>query len=264
MLGAVAGDIIGSVFERHNLKSTRFELFDRLSLFTDDTVLTAATAEALLTDGDYAGAYRRWYARHPARGYGSRFRRWAANEDHGPYNSFGNGSAMRVSPVAWAFDGVDEVCREAQRSAIVTHDHPEGIKGARADAHATWLARTGHDRNGIREVIGREYGYNLDRTVESIRPSYRFDVSCQGSVPEAIVAFLDSTDFEDAVRKAVSIGGDSDTIACIAGSIAEAYYGGVPAYIEAAALDRLADDLLDVVARFRNRFGPRGAEHDSA
>ena len=262
MLGAVAGDIIGSVFERHNLKSTRFELFDRLSRFTDDTVLTAATAEALLTDGDYAAAYRRWYARHPARGYGGRFRRWAANEHHGPYNSFGNGSAMRVSPIAWAFDDVDSVCREAQRSAIVTHDHPEGIKGAKAVAHAIWLARTNHDRNAIREVIAREYGYDLDRTVESIRPGYRFDVSCQGSVPEAIVAFLDSTDFEDAVRKAVSIGGDSDTIACVAGSIAEAFSGGVPVHIEAAAMDRLADDLLDVVVRFRNRFAPHRAEHD--
>ena len=254
MLGAIAGDIIGSVFERHNLKSTRFELFDRFSRFTDDTVLTVATADALLTDGDFAAAYRRWYRRHPTRGYGARFRRWAGNENHGPYNSYGNGSAMRVSPVAWVFDDVDAVRRAAGRSADVTHNHPEGIKGARAVAHAVWLARSRHDKEAIRETITREYGYDLDRNVDAIRPGYRFDVSCRGSVPEAIIAFLDSTDFEDAVRKAVSIGGDSDTIACIAGSVAEAFYGGVPSHIEVEVFSRLSEDLRDVTERFRDRY----------
>ncbi len=251
MLGAIAGDIIGSVYEAHNLKSTRFELFDRLSRYTDDTVLTIATADALLTDGDFSAAYRRWYRRYPSRGYGGRFRRWAGNDHHGPYNSFGNGSAMRVSPIAWVFDDVETVRRVAELSAVVTHDHPEGIKGAKAVSHAVWLARTRHDKESIREVIAREYGYRLDRTVDDIRPRYRFDVSCQGSVPEAIIAFLDSTGFEDAVRKAVSIGGDSDTIACIAGSIAEAFYDGVPAHIETEAVNRLTGELRDVVHRFR-------------
>ncbi|KAA3634004.1 MAG: ADP-ribosylglycohydrolase family protein [Proteobacteria bacterium] len=251
MLGAIAGDVIGSVYERHNLKSTEFELFGRFSRFTDDTVLTVATADALMSDGDFAAAYRKWYARYPRNGYGGRFRRWAARPDAGPYYSFGNGSAMRVSPVAWFVDGFKAVQNTARASALVTHDHPDGVAGAQALAGAVYLARRARDKEEIRTILNRTFEYDFTRTVEAIRPSYRFDVSCRGSVPEAIIAFLDSIDFEDAIRKAVSLGGDSDTIACMAGAVAEAYYGGVPRHIEIEVLARLPDDMRSVTESFR-------------
>ncbi len=256
MIGAVAGDIIGSPYERHHLTRTDFPLFEDGSRFTDDTVLTVATAEVLLDGGDYADAYRRWYRRYPHRGYGGRFRRWAARDDAGPYGSLGNGSAMRVVPVGWAGATLDEVLREAERSAAVTHDHPEGIRGAQAVAAAVFLARTGADRDEIRAYLGRAFGYRLGRTVDEIRPGYRFDVTCAGSVPEALVAFLDAHGWEDAVRNAVSLGGDSDTQACIAGAVAEAFFGGVPGAVRREAERRLPPEVRDVVTRFEARYGP--------
>jgi len=251
MLGAMIGDIIGSIYEWHNIKTTDFILFKPNCTFTDDTVLTAATAQALMTDGDYTRAYQDFARQYPGRGYGSNFSRWIYAEDAKPYNSWGNGSAMRVSPVGYAFDTVEEVLAEAKRSANVTHNHPEGIKGAQSTALAILLARQGATQAEIRDEIAERFGYDLDRTLDEIRPGYSFDVSCQGSVPEAIIAFLESTDFEDAIRKAISMGGDSDTIACITGGIAEAFYGGVPEEIAEEGQSYLPDEFVRIVEDFR-------------
>ncbi len=231
MLGAVAGDIIGSVYEFNNTHRYDFELFTPRSTFTDDTVLTVAVADCILHGKDYARTIWEYGNRYPDRGYGGRFPNWLDSKDLKPYNSFGNGSAMRVSPVGFAFDTLEETLAEARRSAEVTHNHPEGIKGAQAVAAAIFLARRGESKGYIREYITDTFGYDLNRTLDEIRPNYTFDETCQGSVPEAIIAFLESNDYEDAIRKAVTLGGDSDTIACITGGIAQAHYGGVPEYI---------------------------------
>jgi len=254
MIGAIAGDIIGSVFEGHPIKTKNFPLFHPRCRFTDDSVLTIAVAQAILTDGDY----RRWVLelgrRHPHAGYGGSFIGWLHSKDPQPYNSWGNGSAMRVSPVGWAFDTADEVLREAARTAEISHNHPEGIKGAQAAALSVFLARTTKDKALIKTEIALRFGYDLDRTVDGIRPSYGFDVSCQGSVPEAIIAFLDAGGYEDTVRNAVSLGGDSDTLACIAGSIAEAFYGPVSPEILNKVMAALPDDLWLIVEQFRRRY----------
>ena len=223
MLGAIAGDVIGSVYEAHPIKYTDFPLFGRSSHFTDDTVLTVAAAYSILEKVDYATAFKTFGRRYPGAGYGSSFYQWIFSPDGRPYNSWGNGSAMRVSPVGFAFESIDAVLEEAERSASVTHNHPEGIKGAQATALAVFLARKGENTDFIKSKIEKRFNYNLNRTLEDIRPEYRFDVSSQGSVPESIIAFLESNNFEDAVRKAVSLGGDSDTMACIAGGIAHAF-----------------------------------------
>ena len=269
MIGAIAGDVIGSVYEHNPVRTKDFRLFHALARPTDDSVLTLAVAAALLDRadaagtpdaavGDYARHLREFGRRYPDAGYGGSFRRWfeadADSSGGAPYNSWGNGSAMRVSPVAWAFGCERDVLEQARLSALPTHDHPEGVKGAQAVALAVFLARTGATRDEIRRAIAERFAYDLDRTVDSIRPAYAFDVSCQGSVPEAIVAFLDSTDFEDAIRNAVSLGGDADTQACVAGAIAEAYYGGVPEAILAWVLPRLDRFELDLVTRFLGRF----------
>lgn len=254
MLGAIAGDVIGSVYERHPIKTTGFPLFAEGSRFTDDTVLTVAVAYAILQGEDYAVSLRQFGRRYPRAGYGGTFYRWLFTEDHGPYNSWGNGSAMRVSPVGLAFDTESEVLAQAEASAAVTHNHPEGIKGAQATALAVFLARTGVQKEQIRTRIVEEFGYYLARTVAAIRPSYQFDVSCQGTVPEAIIAFLDSHDYEDAVRLAISLGGDSDTLACIAGSIAAPYYGQIPETIIRPVRQLLPADLLAVVDEFQKRY----------
>jgi len=250
MIGAIAGDIIGSVYERHPVKTTDFPLFRPESRFTDDTVMTVAVAYALLTGTDYAEAMRTFGRRYPWAGYGRDFFRWLFAPEAKPYFSWGNGSAMRVSPIGWYFDTVEDVLLEAKRSAEVSHNHPEGIKGAKAVALAIFLARRGEGREEIRSQIASRFGYHLDRTVDEIRPGYRFDISCQGSVPEAIICALESRNFEDAVRKAVSLGGDSDTLACMAGGIAQALYGRVPTEIEEVVKGILPSDLLKVVERF--------------
>jgi ADP-ribosylglycohydrolase len=250
MLGAMIGDIVGSVYEWHNIKTEDFELIKEKCFFTDDTVLTAATAKALISGISYVEAYQDFARRYPGRGYGGNFSHWIHAEDPQPYNSWGNGSAMRVSPVGFAFDTVEAVLAEAERSAQVTHNHPEGIKGAQATALSILLARQGASQEDIRREIKLRFGYDLDRTLDEIRPGYRFDVSCQGSVPEAIIAFLESKDYEDAIRKAISLGGDSDTIACITGGIAEAFYGGVPGYIAKAARRYLPDEFTEILDAF--------------
>jgi ADP-ribosylglycohydrolase len=250
MLGAIAGDIIGSVYEFNNIKSKDFPLFSQYCDFTDDTVLTVAVADAILNGDAYVGYFKSYFHRYPNRGYGGNFSRWGVADSLQPYYSFGNGSAMRVSPVGFAFDNLQTVCQEAERTAQATHNHPEGIKGAVATATAIFLARTGSNTDEIRYHIEQSFGYDLSQSLASIRPHYSFDVSCQGSVPQAMVAFLESTDFEDAIRNAISLGGDSDTIACITGGIAHAYYGGVPDAIAASVWQYLDNSLKEITKRF--------------
>ena len=250
LIGSIAGDVIGSRFESFPTKSTEFALFHQSCTFTDDSVLTIAVAHAILRSEDYAKTLRRYARRYPDRGYGNSFYHWMHSDSAGPYNSWGNGSAMRVSPVGLAFDSVDAVLREAQRSAVVTHDHPEGVKGAQAVALCVYLARTGADKERIRSEISRRFGYDLQRTLDEIRPRYVFDISCQGSVPESIIAFLESDGLEDAIRKAISLGGDSDTMGCIAGGIAEAFYGAAPEPIATGVRRCLPAELMEVVDEF--------------
>ena len=254
MIGAIAGDMIGSPYEYLPLKKLDFLLFSPESRFTDDTVMTLAVAQGLLGSGDFGMEMKILGRRYPNAGYGSNFFHWLFEDEVNPYQSWGNGAAMRVSPIGFGYDTEEDVLREARRTALVSHDHPEGIKGAQSVALAVLLARKGASKEDIRSRIRADFGYDLDRRVEEIRPSYRFDVSCQGSVPEAIIAFLDSSDFESAIRLAVSLGGDADTQACIAGGIAEAYYGGVPAWIQKEVKTRLPDELLDILEKFISRY----------
>ena len=250
MLGAIAGDVIGSRFEHAGIKSKDFELFNRQSVFTDDTVHTVALAESLLHKVPYQEKLREYYHHYPNVGYGGRFRAWVRSTTAAPYGSYGNGSAMRVSPVAWLFDTLDDVLSEALRSAEVTHNHPEGLLGAQAVAAAIFMARKGARKSLIRAYIEDSFNYDLSATIDAIRPEYNYDVSCQGSVPQAIMAFLEAKDFEDAVRNAVSLGGDSDTQACIAGGIAEAYFGRVPDHIAAQTRSCLDERLSSVLNLF--------------
>jgi ADP-ribosylglycohydrolase len=254
MIGAIAGDIIGSIYEHRPIKTKDFPLFRESSRFTDDTVLTVALAHAILNQHPYDDSLRTLGRRYPSAGYGRSFYEWLNAENPRPYNSWGNGSAMRVSPVGFAFATEEEVLSQANMTAAVTHNHPEGIKGAQAVALAVFKARTGSGKERIRNRISQHFDYDLDRTVDEIRKGYAFDVSCQGTVPEAIIAFLDSASYEDAVRNAVSLGGDSDTLACITGGIAEAFYGGVPADVRREALARLPPDLLEIVRQFRRKY----------
>lgn len=250
MIGAIAGDMIGSVYEHYPIKRVDFPLFSSLSRFTDDTVMTLAVARALLEGRDYGAEMKVLGRKYPNAGYGRNFYRWLFEDEIKPYHSWGNGAAMRVSPIGYFFDSEEEVLREARATAQVSHDHPEGIKGAQSVALAITLARGGANKVAIRNRIQAEFGYNLNRSYAEIRPDYRFDVSCQGSVPEAIIAFLDSSDYTSAVRLAVSLGGDADTQACIAGGIAEAFYGGVPEKIQQEVKTRLPADLLDILEAF--------------
>lgn len=258
MLGAIAGDIIGSVYEHRPVKTTEFPLFVAGCRFTDDTVLTVAVADCLLHGKGYAQKFEDYYYRYPNAGFGGGFHAWASSHDHKPYNSWGNGSAMRVSPVGWAFDDLQQVLDEATKSAEVTHNHPEGIKGAQATAAAIFLARTGSTKADIKRKIESTFGYDLSRTLDEIRPAYSFDISCQGTVPQAITAFLESAGYEDAVRKAISLGGDSDTLACITGGIAEAFYKSVPDFIANHVLKILDDNLAATARLFIARIGSNG------
>lgn len=253
MIGAIIGDIVGSVYEFNNHRSKEFPLFQAKSDFTDDSVLSFATAKVLLDGGDYAATYQRFARAYPNRGYGGRFGKWMWLKDPKPYYSFGNGSAMRVAPVGFAFADAETTLVEAKRSAEVTHNHPEGIKGAQAVALAIWMARQGEDRDAIRQAIEKQFGYDLSRTCDFIREVNKFDETCQGSVPEAITCFLESTDFEDCIRLSISIGGDSDTIACIAGGIAQAYYREISDWIVEETRARLPLEFLDILDRFEDR-----------
>ena len=254
IIGSIAGDIIGSVYEQNNVKSVDFKLFSEKSKFTDDSVLTLATMYALLNGKGYTETYQSFGRNYPHRGYGGNFSYWIYLKDPKPYNSWGNGSAMRVSPIGWYCDDINDVLNEAKKSAEVTHNHPEGIKGAQATAVAVYMARTGEKKEDIKKNIMDMFQYDLERKIDDIRPNYEFDVSCQGSVPEAIIAFLESTDFENAIRLAISIGGDSDTIACITGGIAEAYYQVIPESIVENVLKILPEELINLVVEFSTRY----------
>ncbi len=254
MLGAIAGDIIGSVYEYRPLKTKSFPLFGEASKFTDDTVLTIAVASAILNSEDFGDSIAMFAGRYPDSDYGGFFVRWLQSANKTPYNSWGNGSAMRVSPVGFAFDSVDEVLNEARKSAEVTHDHPEGIKGAQATALAVYLARIGTSKGEIKREIHERFAYDLSRKLDEIRPTYSYDVSCQGTVPEAIIAFLESESFEDAVRNAVSLGGDSDTLACITGGIAQAFYREIPDEIKTTVHARLPLEFIQIIDQFQSTF----------
>ncbi len=224
MLGAIAGDMIGSQYEHNPIKTTEFTLFQENSHFTDDSVLTIATAYAILADRDYRAAYQSFGRLYPRAVYGGAFFKWIFMENAQPYYSYGNGSAICISPVGFAYNTIKEVLDQAQLSAEVSHNLPEGIKGAQATALAVYLARTGASNDAIRSEISSRFGYDLDETVADIRPHYHFDVTCQGTVPQALITFLDSQGYEHAVRLAISLGGDSDTLGCITGGIAQAFY----------------------------------------
>lgn len=257
MIGAIAGDIIGSVYEFEPIKSKNFKLFGEGCSFTDDTVLTVAVAEAILSGVSYLDSIKDIGRRYPGAGYGGKFFEWLFSKNTRPYNSWGNGSAMRVSPIGFAFSSEDEVLEQARMSAEITHNHIEGIKGAEATALAVYMARNGAEKKDIRRRITALFGYDLERTVDGIRPSYAFNVSCRDTVPEAIIAFLDSDSYEDAIRNAVSLGGDSDTLACITGGISEAFYGGVPEEIISRTEEHLSPELLDITVKFREKYGSK-------
>jgi ADP-ribosylglycohydrolase len=254
MLGAIIGDILGSPYEHENIKTKEFNLFSDRCRITDDTILTCAIADAIVSKDLYGPSLMKWGRKYPFHPYGQMFKSWLSGNGE-PYNSYGNGSAMRVSPVAYAFNSIEEVLFQSKKSAEATHNHPEGIKGAQAVAAAVFYARNGKSREEIKGYVEEEFGYNLKRKLDDIRPFYRFDPSCQGTVPEAIIAFLESTDFEDAIRNAVSIGGDSDTITCITGSIAEAFYKDIPKPIKDFVFQKCSPEINDLIEKFHLKFG---------
>jgi len=274
MIGAIIGDIVGSAYEWDSIKTKDFRFFSRKSFFTDDTVLTIATAYSLLQayslvqvsdnslvqvsdlnqQADYVTAFKYFGRKYPNAGYGGSFYNWLFSESNAPYNSWGNGSAMRVSPVGFAFDSVNDVLQEAKKNAEVTHNHPEGIKGAQATALAIFMARTGRSKEDIKQEITERFNYNLNRKSDDIRKKYSFKVSCQESVPESIISFLESEDFEDALRNAVSLGGDADTMACIAGGIAQAFYKKIPEKTVLEAKSRLPEEFIEIIEKFNKKF----------
>ena len=257
MLGAIAGDIVGSVYEWDRIKTVDFPLFSKASTFTDDTVLTIACANSILNNIPYDKSFRFYAKKYPNESYGANFQQWIFNSEMGPYNSWGNGSAMRVSPVGFAADSIDWVLNEAKFSAEVTHNHPEGIKGAQATALAIYLSRNNYSKREIKSEIENKFDYNLSRKLDDIRPNYAFDESCQGTVPESIIAFLVAEDFESSIRNAVSLGGDSDTLACITGGIAEAFYGEIPEAIQQQVYNRVPKELLKIIKEFQLKYSTK-------
>lgn len=268
MFGSIAGDIIGSIYEGRKIKTTIFPLFSPNCRFTDDTVLTAAIAQAVLTitaqkwglfqnrkkEIIYAAHIKQFGSRYPNAGYGHMFTDWLKQKNLTRQNSYANGAAMRVSPIGFACATLAEVLTEAKRSARFTHNHPAAIKGAQAIATAVFLARKNHSKTEIKTTIQNRFHYNLDKSLDEIRPNYNFDSSSSGSVPQAITAFLESSDFEDAIRKAVSLGGDTDTIACMTGGIAQAFYKKIPDHIKKNVLRILDGNLKSIVADFNHTF----------
>lgn len=254
IIGAIAGDVIGSAYEWNNVKTTSFKLFTPESDFTDDTVLTIAIADCILHKKDFAKTLAEYGKKYPDRGYGAQFQNWIHTQSLIPYNSFGNGSAMRVSPVGFAYNNLEKVIKIAKQSAEVSHDHPEGIKGAQAIATAVFLARIGKSRQEIKNFVKNTYIYDLDFTLDSVRPTYIFQETCQNTVPHAIVAFLESSDYESAIRLAVSLGGDSDTIACMTGGIAAAYYKEIPSNIIDAVAAKLPDEFIEIINEFEKKI----------
>jgi ADP-ribosylglycohydrolase len=254
IIGAIAGDVIGSVYEWNNVKHLDFSLFNKECDYTDDSVLTIAVADCILHNKDFAKTIWDYANRYPGRGYGGNFAHWIANTDLKPYNSFGNGSAMRVSAVGFAYNNLNQVLEVAKQSAEVTHNHIEGIKGAQAIAASIFMARTGNSKQIIKDYISQTFNYNLNDTVSNIRPGYIFNETCQGSVPQAIIAFLESSDFENALKLAISIGGDSDTIACMTGSIAIAFYKDIPKEIYDFVYSKLPPEFLKVINEFEEKY----------
>ena len=265
MYGAILGDIIGSPFEfDRGDKTKNFDLFSKGCGFTDDSVMTIAVGEALLAvrpkaavkeiEDAVASNMQDWGKRYPHAGYGGSFRHWLKENNPKPYGSYGNGSAMRVSAAGWLYDSIERTREVARATANVTHNHPEGIKGAEATASAIYMARNGSSKEEIKEYIETIFGYNLSRTCDEIRPTYYFNESCQGTVPESIIAFLESTDYESAIRLTISLGGDADTMGAITGGIAEAYYKEIPQYIREEVLKRLPNEFIDIMQRFYEMF----------
>ena len=251
MLGAIVGDVVGSVYEGKTIRSKEFELFTTKSHFTDDTVLTIAVADSLLNQTPYNHSIKKYFNQYPRAGYGARFMLWGFSDSLEPYNSFGNGSAMRVSPIAYGFDRLEQILEEAKQSASATHNHPEGIKGAQAIAAAIFMARNHHSKPEIKAFIESQFAYDLSVELTAVEPA---GVTCQRSVPQALIAFLASTSFEDTIRNAIFIGGDSDTLACMAGGIAEAFYGGVPEFIAQQTLQCLDDPLRAITEAFLTQY----------
>jgi ADP-ribosylglycohydrolase len=268
MIGAIIGDVIGSVYENQNTQTENFPLFSRFSRFTEDTILTVAIADAILhrkvhpipfverklNSELYMENLRAYARKFPNAGYGQLFDKWALSSSRRGYRSYGNGSAMRVSPIGFAFSSLDQVLTEAKLSAQVTHNHPDGIKGAQAVASAVFLARNGRTKDEIRDFIQQRFNYDLRQRLKIIRVNYKFDSSCKGSVPQAIRAFLESTSFEDAIRKAISLGGDSDTLACMAGGISQAYYKNIPSALLAETNMLLDSSMKKVIRAFNEKF----------
>ena len=253
LMGAICGDIMGSPYEywRTRTKKYDFNPFPPRARFTDDTVMSIAMADWIMDGGDLSKVMQKWGHRYPNAGFGGMFKLWLSDANPQPYNSFGNGSAMRVSPVGCAFDTLEETLQKAKESAEVTHNHPEGIKGAQATAAAIFMARTGQTKDEIKKYVSETFGYDLSRTYDEIKPEYKFEVSCQGSVPESIICFLESKDYEDCIRLAVSMGGDADTMGAIAGSIAAAYYGEIPESILEKCWTKLPEDIHNIIDKFK-------------
>lgn len=259
--GAIAGDVIGSIYEFNPTKNYHFQLLNHSMEYTDDSIMTIAVADWILNSRTLSHEtlceiMRKWgneYT-HPMGGYGGMFSAWLASEEKGAYHSWGNGSAMRVSPVGFAFDTLEETLHYAQISAEVTHNHEEGIKGAQATAAAVYLARTGTDKEDIRMRLSRLFGYNLDLTCDQIRPVYKFEESCQQTVPQALIAFFDSQNYEDAIRLTVSLGGDTDTMGAITGAVAAAYYQEMPKEVIEFTWKKLPEDMKEIIITFNQKF----------
>lgn len=252
LLGAICGDIIGSWYEFASTKDYNFQLFTDRSKFTDDTVCSIGVADALIHQEPFEGRLQYWCRKYPRAGYGGMFISWIYSDTMEPYNSWGNGSAMRVSAVGAYAKSLDDAIYLAKKSAEITHNHPEGVKGAQATALAIHLALTGKSKDEIKEAIAEKFAYDLNRKYADIQPQYGFDVSCQESVPESIIAFLESDDYESAIRKAIAFGGDADTMGAITGGIAAAFYGEIPSHILNECLNRLPDEMKDVINKFNN------------
>lgn len=266
MIGAIIGDVVGSIYEFDNLRSKTFPLFKRESTYTDDTIMSIAVAEFIISDNlpsqaRLVGQLHDWFKKYPDESYGARFTTWMQSferinyTDFKPYNSFGNGAAMRISAIGDYSRTISEAMSKADFVTNVSHNHPEGVKGAQATASLIVMARTEKDKSKLREFVESEFGYNLNNSVDFLRANYKYNETCQATVPEAIICFLESVDFEDAIRNAISIGGDSDTLACITGSIAEAYYQSIPKEILKQTIDRLPADVLLVVKKFYREIG---------
>lgn len=254
ILGAIAGDVIGSIYEFNPIKTTNFEMVQPNMFYTDDSILTIAIADALLNKKDFGKSLWEYGNKYPDGGYGERFFYWLQSKNPEPYNSFGNGSAMRVSPVGFAADSLEKAMELAEQTALPSHNHPEGIKGAQATAVAIYLAKTGKSKVEIYEYISSMFNYDLTFTIDEIRPTYQFNEICQDTVPQAIVCFLESTDYESAIRLAISLGGDADTLACITGGIASAFYKEIPEKVERLLQVVLPNEFWDIINAFDEKY----------